>query len=41
MAHTSSCTGVAFSPVNNLLMCSVSLDEKIHFFDIIECREVK
>lgn len=22
-------------------MCSVGLDEKIHFFDIVECREVK
>jgi WD40 repeat protein len=22
-------------------MCSVGLDEKIHFFDIVECKEVK
>lgn len=41
LAHSSSCTGIAFSPVNNLLMCSVGLDEKIHFFDIVECKEVK
>lgn len=40
-AHASACTGIAYSPVNNLLMCSVGKDEKIHFFDIIECREVK
>lgn len=41
LAHKASCTGIAFSPVNNLLMCSVGLDEKIHFFDIVECKEVK
>ena len=41
LAHSASCTGIAFSPVNNLLMCSVGLDEKIHFFDIVECKEVK
>lgn len=22
-------------------MCSVGLDEKIHFFDIVECKEIK
>ena len=41
MAHSKACTGIAFSPVNNLLMCSAGADERIHFFDIVECKEVK
>ena len=41
MAHSQSCTSLAFSPVNNLLLCSAGRDERIHFFDIVECKEVK
>lgn len=28
------CTSIAFSPVNNLLLCSAGMDQKIQFFDI-------
>ena len=41
MAHTSVCSGLAFSPVNNLLICSAGLDNRIQFFDIVEGKEVK
>lgn len=41
MAHTSECSGIAFSPVNNLLICSAGLDNRIQFFDIVEGKEVK
>jgi len=41
MAHTSVCSGIAFSPVNNLLICSAGLDNRIQFFDIVEGKEVK
>ena len=41
-AHTGSpCTGIAFSPVNNLLLCSCGLDGKIQFFDIKSEKQVK
>lgn len=39
--HTLACTGVTFSPVNNLLLCSAGLDGKIQFYDIVEGKEVK
>ena len=35
-AHTNVCSGIAFSPVNNLLLCTAGLDAKIFFFDIVE-----
>jgi hypothetical protein len=28
------CSGIAFSPVNQLLLCSAGLNNKIHFYDI-------
>ena len=31
--HSNSCTGMNFSPVNNLLFCSVGLDKNINFYD--------
>ncbi len=40
-AHSQECTGLAFSPVNNLLLCSAGKDGRIHFFDIVDCKEVK
>ena len=40
-AHQASCSGIAFSPVNNLLLCSAGMDQRIHFFDIVEGKEVK
>ncbi len=40
-AHTAQCTGLAFSPVNNLLLCSCGLDGKIQFFDIATQKNVK
>jgi WD40 repeat protein len=40
-AHTNACSGIAFSPVNNLLICTAGLDNKIQFFDIVEGKEVK
>ena len=40
-SHSKTCTGVAFSPVNNLLLCSAGLDGRIYFYDIAECKEVK
>lgn len=39
--HMSACTGLAFSPVNNLLLCSCGLDGKIQFYDIVSNRNVK
>ena len=39
--HSLACTAIAFSPVNNLLMCSVGLDCRVIFYDIHENREVK
>jgi WD40 repeat protein len=35
------CQGIAFSPVNQLLLCSAGFNNKIHFYDIQEGREVK
>lgn len=32
--HDISCSGIAFSPINKLLFCSVGFDGKINFFDI-------
>lgn len=40
-SHSDTCTGVIFSPTNELLLCSGGLDGKIQFFDIIEKRNVK
>jgi len=40
-AHGGVCSGIAFSPVNHLLICSCGLDGKIQFFDIIEGKNVK
>jgi len=39
--HTSQCTGLAFSPVNNLLLCSCGMDGCIQFFDIATSKNVK
>jgi protein NEDD1 len=35
------CTGIAFSPVNNLLLSSCGLDGRIQFFDIKSEKQVK
>jgi protein NEDD1 len=40
-AHASQCTGIAFSPMNALLMCSCGLDGNIHFFDTADGKKVK
>ena len=40
-AHSNICSGIAFSPVNNLLLCTAGLDSKIFFFDIVEGKQVK
>jgi WD40 repeat protein len=40
-SHTNACSGLAFSPVNNLLICSAGLDSKILFYDIVDGKEVK
>ena len=40
-AHNNICTGIAFSPVNNLLLCSSGLDSRIFFYDIVEGKQVK
>ena len=40
-AHNNVCTGIAFSPVNNLLLCSSGLDSRIFFYDIVEGKQVK
>jgi WD40 repeat protein len=40
-AHTSACIGLAFSPLNNLLLCSCGSDGRIQFFDIVSLRNVK
>lgn len=40
-AHGTPCTGIAFSPVNHLLLCSGGLDGRILFFDIVEGKNVK
>jgi len=39
--HSKACYGVAFSPTNELLLCSAGLDKKIQFFDIAEKKNVK
>ena len=39
--HKKSCFGVAFSPTNELLLCTAGLDAKIQFFDVTEKKEVK
>ena len=40
-AHSNICSGIAFSPVNNLLLCTAGLDSRIFFFDIVEGKQVK
>jgi len=40
-SHSDVCTGVVFSPMNDLLLCSAGLDAKIQFFDIKDKRNVK
>ena len=40
-AHSNVCSGIAFSPVNNLLLCTAGLDAKIFFFDVVEGKQVK
>ena len=40
-AHNNICMGIAFSPVNNLLLCSSGLDGRLFFFDIVEGKQVK
>ena len=40
-SHSDVCTGIIFSPTNDLLLCSAGLDAKIQFFDIKEKRNVK
>ena len=40
-SHSDTCTGVIFSPTNELLLCSAGLDAKIQFFDVEEKRNVK
>ena len=40
-AHNSPATGLAFSPVNNLLLCSAGLDQRILFYDIKEKKVIK
>ena len=39
--HTQKCSGLAFSPVNNLLLTSCGLDGKIQFYDIGSQKNVK
>ena len=39
--HQEACKGVAFSPTNELLLCSAGLDAKIQFFDVVEKKTVK
>lgn len=39
--HSAPCSGVAFSPVNHLLMCSAGLDRKVFFYDVVENKVVK
>ena len=39
--HNSPVTGLAFSAVNHMLLCTSGLDQKIQFFDIHEKRPVK
>jgi len=40
-AHVNECTGIAFSPVNNLLLCSAGLDSRIFFYDVVDGKQVK
>jgi WD40 repeat protein len=40
-AHSSQCSQIAFSPVNNLLLTSCGHDGKIQFFDIASSKNVK
>ena len=40
-AHNSPSTGLAFSPVNNLLLCSSGLDQRLLFYDIREKKVIK
>lgn len=40
-SHSNTCTGVVFSPTNELLLWSAGLDAKIQFFDILEKKTVK
>jgi len=39
-AHTDACTDITFSPVNHMLMGSVSLDKQIVFYDIYKSKKV-
>lgn len=40
-AHNSPATGLAFSPVNKLLLCSSGLDQRLLFYDIQEKKLIK
>lgn len=40
-AHNSPATGLAFSPVNKLLLCSSGLDQRLLFYDIKEKKLIK
>lgn len=39
--HDDSITGVAFSPINKMLLVSVSIDKRINFYDIILNKLIK
>lgn len=39
--HQAPCSGLAFSPVNQLLLCSAGLDRRLFFYDINEAKVVK
>lgn len=41
MKHTAAACGVAFSPLNHLLLCSAGLDRRIRFYDTKEKSLVK
>lgn len=40
-AHSVSCTGVRFSPINKMLLVSIGLDGNINFYDIILKKIIK
>ena len=33
--HKAPATGISFSPVNEMLLCSTGLDKKILFYDVV------
>ncbi len=39
--HSASVKGVAFSPMNKLLMCSISLDKQLVFYDVQQKTKVQ